>query len=130
MTKTDRDSSNLFSKPVPSLPVKNCSEAVRYYCEALGFQKDFDDAVMGFDEMMYAGVSRGEFAITLNQHDTQDYKATIGCDVGNVDELYREFVASNVDIVFSPRDEPWGMRHMAIADLFGHELHFQSPIVG
>ena len=55
---------NRFRKAVPSLPVKDCAEAIGYYCSVLGFEKDFD--------------------------------------------------------------EPWGERHMAIADLYGHEIHFSS----
>lgn len=119
---------NSFSKAVPSLPVKNCDDALRYYCEVLGFQKDFDDEILGVDRTLYAGVSRGEFAITLNEHDVQEYKATIGCEVDDVDSLYEEFSSKGVSIVIPPRDEPWGMRHMAIADLYGHQIHFQSRI--
>src|SRR5437764_5703282 len=43
-----------------SLPVKDCREAIRYYCEVLGFQKDFDDAVLGVPVTLFAGVSRDE----------------------------------------------------------------------
>lgn len=129
MTHHDRKQPNRFSKPVPSLPVKSCDETVRYYCDVLGFEKDFDDDMLEYEVMMFAGVSRGDFAITLNQHDEQDYRATIGCDVENVDKLYEEFSAKNVKIVVPPCDEPWGMRHMSIADLDGHQLHFQSPII-
>jgi uncharacterized glyoxalase superfamily protein PhnB len=118
--------SNRFRKAVPSLPVKSCAEAVRYYCEVLGFQKDFDDAVLGRSETLFAGVSRGECAITLNQHDRQHYTATIGCEVDDVDRLHREYKARGVKILLDPQDEPWGERHMAIADLYGHELHFSS----
>ena len=128
MNPSDQKPKSRFCKAIPSLPVKNCSEAVRFYCEVLGFNKDFDDDVLGYDEMMFAGVSRDEFAITLNQHDVQDYQATVGCDVDDVDKLYDEFVGKNVTIVIEPCDEPWGMRHLAIADLYGHQLHFQSPI--
>ncbi len=48
------------------MSVKGCPEAIRYYCDVLGFQKDFDDAVLGRDVTLFAGVSRDEFALTLN----------------------------------------------------------------
>jgi uncharacterized glyoxalase superfamily protein PhnB len=124
----ERFSSNKFHKAVPSLPVKDCSAAIRYYCEVLGFKKDFDDAILGRDKTLFAGVSRGECALTLNQHDRQDYRMTVGCDVDDVDLLYEECVARGATIKFAPRDEVWGERHMAIEDLYGHELHFSSPI--
>lgn len=128
MSNSEQSSSCRFGKPVPSLPVKHCDDAIRYYCDVLGFKKDFDDAVLEVDRTLYAGVSRGEFAITLNEHDRQDYKATVGCDVDDVDKLYEEFLSKGVTIVILPCDEPWGMRHMAIEDLYGHQIHFQSPI--
>jgi uncharacterized glyoxalase superfamily protein PhnB len=126
MAEADRFASNRFRKAVPSLPVKDCSEAIRYYCEVLGFKKDFDDAVLGRDRTLFAGVSRGECEITLNQHDRQDYRATVGCEVDDVDLLHAEYKSRGVTITLDPQDEPWGERHMAIADLFGNQIHFSS----
>ena len=121
-----RDASNRFGKAVPSLPVEDCSEAIRFYCDVLGFRKDFDDDVLGRERTLFAGVSRGDCAITLNQHDRQDYRATLGCDVDDVDLLHAEYRSRGVIILLEPQDEPWGERHMAIADLYGHEIHFSS----
>ena len=126
MAEADRFASNRFRKAVPSLPVKDCSEAIRYYCEVLGFKKDFDDAVLGRDRTLFAGVSRGECEITLNQHDRQDYRATVGCEVDDVDLLHAEYKSRGVTITLDSQDEPWGQRHMAIADLFGNQIHFSS----
>ncbi|MGI9591134.1 MAG: VOC family protein [Myxococcota bacterium] len=126
MTEDDRFASNRFRKGVPSLPVKDCVEAIRYYCDVLGFEKDFDDAILGREQTLFAGVSRGEFELTLNQHDPQDYRATVGCEVDDVDLLHQEYRARGVTILLEPQDEPWGERHMAIADLYGHEIHFSS----
>jgi hypothetical protein len=44
-------------------------------------KKDFDDATLGVEKTLFAGVSRGECELTLNQHDRQDYRLTIGCEV-------------------------------------------------
>ena len=117
---------NRFRKAVPSLPVKDCAEAIGYYCSVLGFEKDFDDAILGRDKTLFAGVSRGECQITLNQHDRQEYRATLGCEVDDVDRLHEEYRSRGVTILLAPQDEPWGGRHMAIADLYGHEIHFSS----
>ena len=126
MSNGERLLANRFRKAVPSLPVKNCAEALRYYCEVLGFKKDFDDAILGVERTLFAGVSRGECQLTLNQHDRQEYRATVGCEVDDVDLLHQEYRSRGVTIVLSPQDEPWGERHMAIADCYGHELHFSS----
>jgi uncharacterized glyoxalase superfamily protein PhnB len=123
-----RFGANHFRKAVPSLPVRSCPEALRYYCEVLGFVKDFDDAILGRAETLFAGVSRGDCALTLNQHDRQECRLTIGCEVDDVDLLHEELRSRGVRILLAPQDEAWGERHMAIADLYGHELHFSSPI--
>jgi uncharacterized glyoxalase superfamily protein PhnB len=125
-----RFAANRFRKAVPALPVKDCPAAIRFYCDVLGFQKDFDDAILGLggEKTLFAGVSRGDFEITLNQHDRQDYHATLGCEVDDVDLLYEEYRSRGVTIVLEPQDEPWGERHMAIADLYGHVLNFSSKI--
>jgi uncharacterized glyoxalase superfamily protein PhnB len=119
---------NRFQQAVPSLPVKDCAAALRFYCDVLGFEKDFDDAILGRDVMLFAGVSRDDCAITLNQHEEQEYTAILGCTVGDVDALYEEYRARGVEILLAPQNEPWGERHMAVADLDGHELHFSTPL--
>lgn len=126
MTDGDRFERNRFRKAVPSLPVKDCAEAIRYYCEVLGFRKDFDDAILGREETLFAGVSRGECAITLNQHERQEYRAIVGCEVDDVDLLHEEYRSRGVTILLAPQDEPWGERHMAIVDPNGHQIHFSS----
>ena len=119
---------NHFQKAVPSLPVKDCVEALGFYCDVLGFQKDFDDSVLARERILFAGVSRGDCALTLNQHDQQNYRITIGCRIDAVDLLYEEYRSRGVKIILPPQDEVWGERHMAIEDLYGHELHFTSSI--
>jgi uncharacterized glyoxalase superfamily protein PhnB len=121
---------NHFRKAVPSVPVRDCVEALRFYCDVLGFQKDFDDSVLRTERTLFAGVSRGDCELTLNQHDRQTYRLTIGCRVDSVDLLYEEYRLRGVKIIIPPQDEVWGERHLAIEDLYGHEIHFSSPIKG
>jgi uncharacterized glyoxalase superfamily protein PhnB len=119
---------NRFRKAVPALPVEDCVAAIRYYCDALGFRKDFDDAVLGRDVTLFAGVSRDECELTLNQHESQSYTMIVGCEVDDADRLFEEYRARGVRVLLPPQDEPWGERHMAVADLDGHELHFSSKL--
>lgn len=126
MADDKRFRENRFQNAVPSIPVKDCIEALRYYCETLGFKKDYDDAVLGREKTLFAGISRGACELTLNQHDRQEYRLTIGCEVDDVDLLHEEYAARGVPIILAPQDEPWGERHMAITDLCGHEIHFSS----
>ncbi len=117
---------NRFRRAVPCLPVRDCAEAIRFYCEVLGFEKDYDDAILGRDEVLFACVRRDECEITLNQHDQQAATLIVGCEVEDCDRLYLELRERGVKILLAPKDEPWGQRHMAIEDLNGHEIHFSS----
>ena len=58
----ERFGRNHFQKAVPSVPVKDCVEALGFYCDMLGFQKDYDDSVLGVKRTLFAGVSRGDSA--------------------------------------------------------------------
>lgn len=119
---------NRFGKGVPCLSVENCDEAIRYYCEVLGFRKDFDDAVLGRDVTLYAGVSRDELALTLNQHPPTWAghrglrRRGRGRAARGVRRQRRERAAP------AAKDEPWGARGMMVLDLEGYQLGFESPI--
>ena len=119
---------NRFRQAIPSVPVRDCVKALKYYCDVLGFKKDFDDAVLGVDRTLFAGVSRDGCALTLSQHDRQRYRLTINFEVDDVDRLYTEYRRRGARIVVAPRDEVWGMRVMRVADLYRHDLFFSSPV--
>jgi len=46
MSNDERFRHNHFQKAVPSLPVRDGVEALGFYCDVLGFQKDFDDSIL------------------------------------------------------------------------------------
>jgi uncharacterized glyoxalase superfamily protein PhnB len=133
MSNEERFRNNRFQKCVPDLPVQDCSEAIRYYCEILGFRKDFDDAVLGHVTTLFAGVSRGDCAITLDQHARDklehDSRMILLCQVDDVDLLHEEYRSRGVKILQPPTThEAVGDRGMSIEDLNGHVINFVSPI--
>jgi uncharacterized glyoxalase superfamily protein PhnB len=92
-------------------------------------KKDFDDAVLGRDRTWFAGVSRGDCAVTLNQHGVEARSPGIlSCDVDDVDLLYEEYLARRVKVKSLPEDKPWGQRGFSVEDHEGNELHFSSPL--
>jgi uncharacterized glyoxalase superfamily protein PhnB len=48
--------------------------------------------------------------------------------VKDVDALYREFVAKNLQIAVAPVDQSWGLREMYVRDADGNSLRFQAAI--
>src|SRR3954470_14179717 len=90
---------NRFRKAIPSLPVRDCVKAVRYYCEVLGFKKYFDDAILGVERTMFAGVSRNSCSLVLDQHDRRKVRVGINVRVDDVDSLWKEYRSRGVKIL-------------------------------
>jgi uncharacterized glyoxalase superfamily protein PhnB len=128
MSEGRKHRANRFRKAVPTLPVRDCVKALRYYCDVLGFKKYFDDAILGVERTMFAGVSRNSCALVLDQHGRQKCHVGINILVDDVDSLWREYRSRGVKILFPPSNQVWGRRVMAVADLDGHQLHFSAPI--
>lgn len=119
-----------FGIGVPDLPVKDAPVAVRYYSEVLGFEKIYDDAVTGFDHVMYACMGRGTFHLTLDEHRAEEAGASIQvtCNVSEVDALHAEFVARGARIVEPLTDRVWQERDFTVVDLDGHRLSFTMKL--
>lgn len=111
----------------PVLPVKNVTEAIRYYTQKLGFKLYFKDAG---DDPKYGGVVRDSIEIHLQWHD--DIEWEIGIDrpmlriiTQNIDALFEEY---KTKAVFhentSLKETAWGTREFAFYDLFGNGLTF------
>jgi uncharacterized glyoxalase superfamily protein PhnB len=102
------------------LQVKEVSDALRFYCEVLGFEKDFDFGP-------YAGVHLGECCLHLCAHTT--WKRPLGggavvvfCD--EVDAYFKTVKEHGVEIALEPTDEPYGMRDFVVRDPDGNVLTF------
>ncbi|HEY4158166.1 MAG TPA: glyoxalase superfamily protein [Polyangiaceae bacterium] len=129
MSNRDEYAANRFQKGVPDFPVKDCPAALRYYLDVLGFRKDFDDAVLGFDHTMFCGVSRGECALTLNEHGHEERSPSgMSCNVDDVDLLHDEYRARGVQVTQPPKDMPWGQRSVHFVDPDGNSLVFAASI--
>lgn len=82
----------------PVLPVRNVTEALRYYIHNLGFKLAFKDAG---ENPGYAGVIRDDVEIHLQWHDENDW--TEGMDslllriyVEDVELLFEEYKSTSV----------------------------------
>src|SRR4029453_14863733 len=74
-----------------------------------------DDSILRVEKTLFAGVSRGDCALTLNQHDRQSYRATVGIEVDDVDSLHRDYAARGVAILPPPPPRGAGRRGPARA---------------
>lgn len=115
----------------PVLPVKNVTEAIKYYVEKLGFKLAFKDAG---DHSGYAGVRRDGIEIHLQWHDGKDWENGMDSTLLRiyVDEVDVLFEAYKTQSVFhnntSLKDTPWGTREFGFYDMDNNGLVFYKDL--
>lgn len=110
---------NTIGQPVPELPVRDLDRARNYYCEKLGFKKEW-----ALPEI--AAASRGKTAIfyRLSAEPISPQIHWIFAD--DVDATYAEMRASGAVIIDSISNKPWGLRQFTIQDPDGHQFYVHS----
>jgi catechol 2,3-dioxygenase-like lactoylglutathione lyase family enzyme len=108
--------------------VKDVPSALRFYCDVLGFEKEFEYGP-------YAGVHFGECFIHLCAHTTWKRPLGGGAVVvfaDEVDAYCSAIKARGAEIALEPTDEPYGMRDFVLRDPDGNVLTFgcSLPIGG
>ncbi|MNJ91915.1 Glyoxalase-like domain protein [compost metagenome] len=98
------------------------AETKSFYTEKLGFGVTFENE---FYLLMHTPDKSSEISFLLPNHPSQQplfHKPFAGAgmyltiEVEDVDKLYHEIKAKQVEIKIDLRDEPWGDRHFAIQD--------------
>ena len=98
------------------------AETKTFYTTVLGFSVTFEN---DFYLLLKAPEDGGEISFLLPNHPSQQslfHKEFNGggvyltIEVDDVDSVYKELKAKNIQIKIELRDEPWGDRHFAIAD--------------
>jgi len=119
----------LFMEGRPILNVKNVAASLDYYCNRLGFEKEFcwprEQALPTF-----AQVTRGHFSVMLAQEAKGGPGMWMYLDLASLEDLatlHQEYLANAVKIIEMPTDKPWGMREMLIEDVDGHILRIGAP---
>lgn len=109
------------------LQVSNLPEAIKFYTESLGFEKEF---IYG-DPPFYAGVKMNDIIIHLNTAEGNAKRSGMGsiyifCD--EVDSYYEKIKEAAVQITTELDSYPYGMRDFQIQDPDGNKLGFGTPI--
>lgn len=98
------------------------AETKSFYTEKLGFGVTFENE---FYLLMHTPDKSSEISFLLPNHPSQQplfHQPFSGAgmyltiEVEDVDKLYKEIKAKNIEIKIDLRDEPWGDRHFAIQD--------------
>jgi glyoxylase I family protein len=128
----------------PLLQVFDMNEAIRFYCDGLGFQVVSSSPTIEAPEgrfFHWVLLRRGGAELMLNTaYDSgerppkrdaarwgghRDTGLFIGCD--DVDEMYRELRAKGLDIE-RPSVARYGMKQLNVHDPDGFEICFQTPV--
>ena len=102
------------------LQVKDVPSALRFYCEVLGFEKDFEFGP-------YAGLHLGECYLHLCAHTTWQRPlggGAVSVFADEVDAYFKPIRERGAEIALEPTDEPYGMRDFAVKDPDGNVLTF------
>lgn len=111
---------------IPLLHISNCAAAEHFYCNQLGFRREFAPRPDGVAaEPCYMGVSRDNVWLHLSSFSGDGVCGGVAnLIVDAVDALHQEFVAKGVAIAVEPVDQTWGSREMYVKDADGNCLRF------
>lgn len=116
----------MFKVAVPVLHVSSSAAAEGFYCNKLGFSRQF---VYRLDETSpdpcYMGFSRDDACIHVSSFPGD---AVVGgvvyLPVADVDQLHKELTRRGVEIDLEPTDQSWGIREMYVKDPDGNCIRF------
>ena len=122
MAELARTCTGDFGCPVPILYVHDLATSQRYFRDQLGFKLDWTDS----DD--FASVSRGDTHVFLCQQCQGHAGSWLWVATPDVDKLYADLRERGATIKAEPKNQPWGLREMQVADVDGNVLRIGSPI--
>ncbi|WP_043739386.1 bleomycin resistance protein [Thioalkalivibrio nitratireducens] len=112
---------------VPVLHISNAERSCEFYCNKLGFQKNWQHQFEpGFP--LFVSISRGSVTFFLTEHPESSAGAFVYIHAEDVDALAQELQARGVTLGQGPVSQPWGMREIQLEDPDGNRLRFGQDI--
>jgi catechol 2,3-dioxygenase-like lactoylglutathione lyase family enzyme len=111
---------------IPVLHVRRAAAAEQFYCERLGFRRQF---AYRFDEARpdpcYMGLEREGVWLHVSSFSGDGVAGgVVFLLVEDVDDLHAELVSKGVPIALEPTDQTWGNREMYVEDVDGNSIRF------
>lgn len=112
-----------FPGAVPEIPVRDLGAAKAYYENNLGFSVDW-----GGEELGLAGISKGNCRMFLANSAYRKKYGNAGPVLtwlnleskDEVDDLYRLWSSSEVNLISEPESKPWGLHEFMAKDPDGN----------
>ena len=117
---------HLLKLAIPLLHVTSSTEAEEFYCNRLGFKREFAHRVNDAKaDPCYMGISRDGVWLHISSFSGDGVSGGVAnLIVDNVDALHAEFVAKGIRISVEPVNQTWGTREMYVKDADGNTLRF------
>lgn len=114
-----------IKRTVPNIETGNLQQSIEFYREFLGLKVAMDmDWIITFvsESNPTAQVS------VIRQKQPDRPFPDISIEVEDVDEMYARAKEQNVEIAYSIRDEPWGVRRFFVKDPNGKVINILSHL--
>jgi len=112
-----------LSSCVPTLRVDDAAKSCAFYCEVLGFKKNWEHR-FGPGYPLFVSVSRGTTTLFLTEHPECSSGALVYFYVKEVNSLTTELKKKGAVLELGPVDQPWGVREIHLRDPDGNKLRF------
>jgi catechol 2,3-dioxygenase-like lactoylglutathione lyase family enzyme len=100
---------------VPNLVADVPQEGAEFFTQVLGLERMMD---LGFI-VTYASPSNAEAQLSILSQDPSGMNPDYSVEVADVDEAFASALRQDCEIVYSLRDEPWGVRRFFVRDPTG-----------
>ena len=119
----------MLKMAIPLIHVSNTARAEEFYCQRLGFGREFAHRPPGVQrDPCYLGISRDGVWLHVSSFSGDGVSGgVVNLMVDNVDALQAELLAKGVHIDSGPVDQSWGTREMYVKDADGNSLRFLQP---
>jgi catechol 2,3-dioxygenase-like lactoylglutathione lyase family enzyme len=111
------------------IAVPDLDKTTRFYTDVLGFTAlETGDAGWRFFVRDECFIMAGECASALAPHETGDHSYFAYIEVDDVESLHASLAEKGVEVIKSPRAEPWGMQELGVRTVDGHRIMFGTAL--
>lgn len=99
-------------RTVPNVPSHDLAGSRRFYGDTLGYRVVMD---LGWI-VTFASPTHPASQISVISRDPSGLHPNVSVEVDDVDAAHAEMRRQGFEVVYSPRDEPWGVRRFFVRD--------------
>jgi catechol 2,3-dioxygenase-like lactoylglutathione lyase family enzyme len=110
------------------LAVKDLAKSAEFYKTKLGFNTLWDGDGWHFLIRDNVKIMLGECPDERAASELGDHSYFAYLEIGNIDELYKEFKDRKIEVLSDIENKPWGQREFSVRTIDGHRIMFGEEI--